>query len=108
MKRFQFVTTIDAETLSQARAEFIKQGGTSWQTMDLGFVHPDGQVRPCSVPPEGFLLLGNDAESGLYYAIPLEQSCLPAFEESGHPNPVPPNSLIWVETGWVQFYPETN
>ena len=59
MKRWTFSISADGDRLSDARMKLLvdkRIDTTPMSVKEEGFVHPDGRVLPCDVPPKGYTL----------------------------------------------------
>ena len=100
MKRWTFSISADGDRLSDARMKLLvdkRIDTTPMSVKEQGFVHPDGQVLPCDVPPPGHKLIvyGKDCLAVLvnteepYSQISYERQI-----------PVPEGTLYWKNGEW--------
>ena len=85
MKEFHFYLKVRAETQDEARAKLIPSiADGEYSKVEAHrefFVHPDGQIRPCDVPPEGYRLLDY---GDIYNLTRPYYECLAVREDSSY------------------------
>ena len=105
MKRFEHKVFVDAETQEEAIAKLTGSNGvvllspSSRNVEFVGYVHPDGKIRECDVPPNGFILI--DVKDA-YLAV--KQGVEYSVNNWIIDGPVPPGTLCWVNGEWRTFH----
>jgi hypothetical protein len=55
-KKYEITVVLFASSKEEAHEIASRTGSEAINIVDVGFVHPDGSVRDCPLPPEGFSL----------------------------------------------------